>query len=86
MDEQMLWGIRIMRGLSALVEVSAVLLLLSVNDVRSMIRINGFLGMVGPLIFITVSALGLAAGLGKIQPHKLGLILVGVGCVVWGTR
>lgn len=82
----MLWGIRLMRGLSATVEVCAVMLLLRMQDVRQMIRLNGILGMVGPLIFISVSALGLAAGLGKIQPGRLGLILVGVILVVLGTR
>lgn len=82
----MIWGIRIARGVSAAVELCAVLLLLSVNDVRAMIRINGLLGLVGPLIFVTVSALGLAAGMGKIQPGRLAMIFAGVVLVLLGTR
>lgn len=82
----MLWGIRLMRLLSASAEVTVALLLLNMTDVRSMIRLNGMLGLMGPFIFITVSALGLAAGLGKIQPARLGFILLGVVLVLWGAR
>jgi hypothetical protein len=86
MEEKMLWGIRLMRVLSACVEVGAAIMLLRMNDVRSMIRLNGMLGLVGPFIFIGVSALGLSASLGKVQPTKLGVILLGVILVLWGTR
>lgn len=82
----MLWGIRLARMLSACIEVLAALLLLRMTDARAMLRLNGALGLVGPLIFITVSGLGLAASLGKIQPGKLLVILLGVVLVLWGTR
>ncbi|MFZ5817917.1 MAG: YqhV family protein [Bacillota bacterium] len=86
MDEKMLWSIRLIRMLSACAEVTAAILLLRMTDVRAMIRLNGLLGLVGPLIFISVSALGIAASLGKVQPQKLLLILAGVILVLWGTR
>jgi EamA domain-containing membrane protein RarD len=86
LDDKLIWGIRLMRGLSAAVEVCAVLLLFRMQDSRSMLRLNGLLGMIGPLIFISVSALGLADSLGKVQPVKLVVILAGVVLVVWGTR
>jgi len=85
-DQKMLWGIRLMRMLSASVEVVAALLLLRMTDAKSMLRLNGVLGMVGPFIFIGVSALGLAASLGKVHPQKLAVIFVGVLLVLWGTR
>jgi hypothetical protein len=86
MDEKMLWGIRLARLLSACAEVTVALLLLRMTDVRGMIRLNSVLGLVGPLIFVLVSALGLSAGLGKIQPARLGVILLGVVLVLWGAR
>lgn len=82
----MIWPIRIVRVLSACVELLGVWLLLRTADIRSMVRINSLLGLVGPFIFITVSALGLAGSLGKVQPQKFLLILVGVVLVLWGTR
>ncbi len=86
MDDRLLWGIRIMRAISATIEVLAAITLFRLVDVKAMIRLNSLLGLVGPVIFITVSALGLAAGLGKIEPFRLILILAGVLLVVLGTR
>jgi len=51
-----------------------------------MLRLNSALGLVGPVIFAVVSAMGLAAGLGRIHPQKLLLILLGVILVILGTR
>lgn len=82
----MLWGIRLARAISACIEVTAAILLLRMTDPRAMLRLNGALGLVGPIIFITVSALGLAASLGKVQPGKLLLVLTGVILVLFGTR
>lgn len=82
----MIWSIRLMRVLSACAEVTAALLLLRMSDPRAMLRLNSLLGLVGPFIFIAVSALGLTASLGKIQPGRLLLVALGVALVLWGTK
>lgn len=86
MEEKLIWGIRLARMLSACVEVAAAVLLLRMADPRAMLRLNSLLGLVGPLVFVTVSALGLAASLGKLQPGRLLIVLLGVVLVLWGTR
>lgn len=86
MDEKFLLGIRLVRALSATIEVTAALLLLQMTDIRSMIRLNSLLGLVGPLIFITVSALGIVGSLDEIRWPKLLLVLAGVSLVVIGTK
>ena len=86
MDEKLMWGMRLMRGLSALIEVTAALFLLKMQDPRAMLRLNSALGLVGPIIFIAVSALGIAASLDRIQPQRLLFVLAGVVLVVLGTR
>ncbi|HWI51999.1 MAG TPA: DUF2619 domain-containing protein [Symbiobacteriaceae bacterium] len=86
MEEKMMLGIRLARGLSATIEVTALLLLLRMDNVPAMMRLNGYLGMVGPFIFITVSALGLAGSIGEIPLWKLALIAGGVVLIVCGTR
>lgn len=85
-QEKMMWGIRLIRGLSVAIEFTALLLLLRMKDVASMLRLNGMLGLTGPVIFISVSALGLAAVAGQIPHWKLALILLGVVLVIVGTR
>jgi hypothetical protein len=77
---------RLMRALSATVEVAAAIALMRMNNTSAMLRLNSYLGMVGPFIFISVSALGLADQLGKIEPLKLLLVLGGVVMVALGTR
>lgn len=86
MDEKFVVGIRVVRLLSASIEVTAALWLLRMSDIPSMIRLNSVLGLVGPVIFITVSALGLAGTLGSIHWSKFLMILAGVVLVVLGTR
>lgn len=86
MEDRMMMGIRLARGISAAIEVTALLLLLRMENIGDMVRLNGLLGMVGPVIFITVSALGLAGSIGAIQPAKLALIAAGVVLIVLGTR
>jgi hypothetical protein len=85
-DEKFLLGIRLMRALSATIEVTAALLLFQMTDIRSMLRLNSLLGLVGPLIFITVSALGIVGSLDEIRWPKLLLVLAGVSLVVIGTK
>mgnify|MGYP001254044738 FL=1 len=86
MEERLIWGMRLARVLSACIEVPAALILLRMADPRAMLRLNSLLGLVGPAIFIAVSALGLAASLGRLQPGRVLIVLLGIALVVWGTR
>ena len=86
LEENFLWGIRLARAVSATVEVTAVILLMRMQDAGSMLRLNAVLGLVGPFVLITVNALGLAAEMGKVHPSKLLMILGGVILIVLGTR
>lgn len=86
MEERLIWGMRLARMLSACIEVFAALMLLRMADPRAMLRLNSLLGLVGPAIFITVSALGLAASPGRLQPGRVLVVLLGIALVVWGTR
>lgn len=86
MDDRMVLGIKLARGISATVEVTALFLLLRMNDLPSMVRLNGLLGMVGPVIFITVMAMGLAGSVGQMPVSKLLLIFAGVILILLGTR
>lgn len=86
MEEKMLLGMRVMRTLSATLEVTAALLLWRMNDAGAMLRLNSLMGAIGPLIFISVSALGLAASVDAVPWRKLVLIFGGIVLVVIGTR
>lgn len=86
MEAQLARGMVILRALSALVEVSAVLVMLRLSRIESLLRLNSVLGLIGPLIFLSVSALGLAGMVGRVNPGRFLLVAAGVLLVVLGTR
>jgi len=86
LEAQLARGMVILRALSALVEVSAVLVMLRLSRIESLLRLNSVLGLIGPLIFLSVSALGLAGMVGRVNPGRFLLVAAGVLLVVLGTR
>ncbi len=86
MEERFAQGMVLLRGISACIEVAAVVLMLRLTRLESLVRLNAFLGLVGPLIFLLVSALGLAGMAGRVNPGRFLLVAGGVLLVVLGTR
>lgn len=86
MQTEMLWTVRILRGLSAFVEVAVFLGLLRAKSMPQAVRLSVVPGLMGPVIFIAVMLLGAAAMAGKISPVKLGALLVGAAMILWSTR
>ena len=76
----------LVRLLSSAVELSAAVLMARYNRVDTALRINGILGLVGPLILLTVTTLGVAGLAGRLPVHKLLMILAGVLLIILGTR
>jgi len=76
----------LVRLLSSAVELSAAVLMARYNRVDTALRINGILGLVGPLILLAVTTLGVAGLAGRLPVHKLLMILAGVLLIILGTR
>ncbi len=74
-----------MRILSGLIELSSALLMYHYNDVRIAIRINAILGLVGPIILIIVTTLGLIEIREQINYSNLLLIFIGVFLILIAT-
>ncbi|MEW6663303.1 MAG: YqhV family protein [Bacillota bacterium] len=75
-----------MRVLSSLIEMSAAILMLKVNRVDQALKVNALLALVGPLVMMTVFAIGLAGLAGKIPLHKMIIIGFGVFLIFYGIR
>lgn len=82
----MMQGMVLLRGISACIEVVVVLLMLRLTRMESLVRLNAALGLVGPLIFLLVSALGLAGMADRVHPGRFILVAGGVLLVLLGTR
>jgi hypothetical protein len=86
MEGELLWAVRTLRGLSALVEVGIFLALWRADNLRQALRLSTLPGLMGPVIFVAVVLLGAAGLAGRLSPLKLGALLVGAALILWGTR
>lgn len=86
MEQNIVKGMAFIRLISATIEVTAVIIMWRLTTVDSALRLNSILGLVGPAIFILVSALGIAGMVVKVNPVRMAVIIVGVILVIWGTR
>jgi hypothetical protein len=86
MWEKAILGMAVLRMLSGSVEVLAALLILKVNEVEKALLINSGLAIVGPIILITTTAIGLLGMSDRISFAKIAWILVGISCILIGVR
>ncbi len=85
-DNLYLKGMVIIRLLSATLEFTGAFLMWRFQRLDTAVRINGFLGLVGPLILTSTMLLGVAGlALGKMPVGKIFWIGTGVLCILWGT-
>lgn len=81
-----LGGMALIRFLSGMLEIIAAIVFLRLGKVEHALRINAFLGLIGPLIFILVGTLGIVAIAIKLSPLKVILLTLGSVLVLIGTR
>lgn len=74
-------GLRIISGL---IEISAAIAMLLMNDAKKALAINAILAVVGPIILILTMSIGLISLSGELSYHKLVLIGCGVGLILLG--
>ncbi|QRG69782.1 YqhV family protein [Brevibacillus choshinensis] len=86
MWEKAVLGMAALRVLSGSVEIIAALLILKVNEVEKALLINSGLAIVGPVILITTTSIGLLGMSDRISYAKIAWILVGVSCILIGVR
>ena len=76
----------LLRIISSLIELSAAGLMYYFKSIETAIRINALLGLVGPLILILVSFLGLVGICNQLSLKNIILIGTGVILIILGTR
>ncbi|HHY73081.1 MAG TPA: YqhV family protein [Bacillus bacterium] len=73
-----------LRILSALIELSAAITMLFLNDVRKALAVNAFLAIVGPTVLITTMSIGLIHLADELSLSKLLFIGLGVAFILYG--
>ncbi|UVI32281.1 YqhV family protein [Paenibacillus spongiae] len=73
-----------LRVLSGTIEICAALLMLRMNQIDKALAVNASLALVGPLILITTTTIGLVGMSDKLSFEKLAWIVGGVACLLIG--
>ena len=73
------------RIMSAIIELTAALLMYHFGHIKTAIRINAILGIIGPIILILVTFLGLIEISHNISFKKTILIALGVLLIILGS-
>ncbi|MCM3765519.1 YqhV family protein [Neobacillus niacini] len=85
--EKVVLGMALLRILSGSIEIFAAFLMLKFNSVEKALIVNSSLALVGPIILIlttTIGVLGLVGG--NISVVKILWIFLGVSCILIGVR
>ena len=73
-----------LRLVSGLIEISAAIIMLMLNDVKKAVVVNSMLAVVGPVIFISTMMIGLISIADEISFSKLVFIGIGVAFILYG--
>jgi len=86
MIDKVVYGMAGLRLLSGAIELTAALLMLKFGRVETAFKINALLALVGPMILLTVTGLGLAGLAGRISPMGMLLVISGVVLIFLGIN
>ncbi|RST74086.1 DUF2619 domain-containing protein [Siminovitchia acidinfaciens] len=84
--EKAVVGMALLRLLSGGIEMIAAFLMLRFNTVEKAIVINSSLALIGPLILILTTAIGVYGIADRVSFVKFIWIFVGVGCILYGVK
>ncbi len=73
-----------LRVLSGSIEICAALLMLRLNQLDKALLINSSLALVGPIILITTTTIGLVGMSDKLSMGKMVWVIGGVACILIG--
>jgi hypothetical protein len=79
-------GIAVLRLISGSIEITAGLLMLKLNQIDKAFIINSSLALVGPVILIATTTIGLMGIADKISFTKIFFVLIGVGFILYGVK
>lgn len=75
----------ITRLIYGLVSLSGGLLIFYFKDLQHAMKINAFMGSLGPFVFLAVSLIGIAGLATQIDIKKLIILIIGVAMIMLGT-
>ncbi|MBY0121333.1 YqhV family protein [Bacillus sp. S/N-304-OC-R1] len=84
--EKAIMGMAFLRVISGSLEIFAAILILKYNDVEKALVVNSSLALIGPIILIATTTIGLFGLAEKISLKKIAWIFGGVACILYGVK
>lgn len=84
--EKAVLGMASLRIISGTIEITAAILMLKFNSVEKALMVNSSLALIGPIILILTTTIGLLGIVEKISYIKIFLIFIGVSCILIGAK
>jgi hypothetical protein len=84
MIEKTVLGMAALRLVSGSIEMAAAILMLRWNTVERALLVNSSLALVGPLILLSTTAIGLSGLADRLSPGKFLWVMAGVTCLFIG--
>jgi putative exporter of polyketide antibiotics len=84
--EKAVLGMAFLRLISGSIELFAAILMLKFNSVEKALVVNSSLAIVGPIILILTTSIGLLGIVEKISYMKMVWIFLGVGFIFVGVK
>jgi hypothetical protein len=79
-------GVVLVRTMSGAAEILAAAYILRKGSLRTALRVNAVLGLVGPTALVLASAIAAAGLRGELGTARLLLVFVGVTLIILATR
>ncbi len=86
MFEKAIIGMAALRLMSGSIEILAALFILKLNQVEKALLVNSGLAIVGPVILLTTTSIGLLGISDRINLWKIVWIFAGIACIFVGVR
>lgn len=84
--EKAIMSMALLRILSGSIEIFVAILILKFNDIEKALVVNSSLALVGPIILIITTTIGLVGLSDRVSLTKLIWIFGGVACILYGIR
>lgn len=84
--EKAIMGMALLRILSGSIEIFVAILILRINDIEKALFVNSSLALVGPIILMITTTIGLVGLSEKVSLIKLIWIFGGVACIIYGVK
>lgn len=86
MFEKAILGMAFLRIFSGTLEILVALIILKLNNVEKALVVNSSLALIGPLILITTTSIGLIGMADKISFTKIIWVFIGIAFILYGVK